>query len=79
MAHKNQMIRKSLRRCPTCGSTRIRTIVGEYQTCVQGEGVTIHDLERDECPACGEVLFSPEAMRQMETYRKASVKAGKTR
>ena len=71
MVRKSQTIRKSLRHCPTCGSTRIRTVVSDYRTRVQGEEVIIRRLERDECPECGEVLFGPAAMRQMESYRKA--------
>ena len=62
MVRKSHTIRKSLRRCPTCGSDRIRNVVDNYRTRVQGEEIVIPGLERDECPACGEVLFSPEAM-----------------
>ena len=78
MVRKSQTIGKSLRRCPTCGSASIRTVVGDYRTRVHGEQFVIPNLERDECPECGEVLFSPEAMRRMESYRKAPVNAGKT-
>ena len=78
MVRKTQTSGKALRRCPTCASPRIRAVVGEYRTRVQGEEVVIPQLVRDECPQCGEVLFGPEAMRRMEKYRKAPVKAGKT-
>lgn len=76
MIRKSRTIGKSLRRCPTCGSTRIRSVVGDYRTRVQGEKVVIPDLQREECPDCGEVLFSPAAMRRMESYRKNPVNAG---
>ena len=75
MIRKSSKAGKSLRRCPTCGSTRIRTVVNDYRTRVHGEEVVVPGLERDECPGCGEVLFSPAAMRRMESCRKNPVKA----
>lgn len=76
MIRKSSKIEKSLRRCPTCGRNRIRRVVGDYRTRVQDAGVVVPGLERDECPDCGEVLFSQAAMRRMESYRKNPVKAG---
>jgi YgiT-type zinc finger domain-containing protein len=76
MIRKSSKAGESLRRCPTCGSTRIRTVVNDYRTHVHGEEVVVPDLERHECPDCDEVLFGPAAMRRMESYRKNPVKAG---
>lgn len=76
MIRKSSKVGKSLRRCPTCGSTRIRRVVGDYRTRVQDAEVVVPGLERDECPDCGEVLFGPAAMRRMESCRKNPVKAG---
>jgi len=76
MIRKSSKEGKSLRRCPTCGSARIRRVVGDYRTRVQAAEVVVPVLERDECPDCGEVLFSPAAMRRMESYRNNPVKAG---
>ena len=56
----------------------MRSIVGDYRTSIQGQAVVVPDLERDQCPDCGEVLFSPAAMRRMESFRKvAATAAGK--
>ncbi len=70
------MVGNSLRRCPTRGSACIRSVVGDYRTRVQNAEVVVPGLERDECPDCGEVLFSPAAMRRIESFRKNPVKAG---
>jgi len=60
--------KKHLRSCPTCHGTSIRLVRGKYSTRVRGEPVTVDDLEREECPDCGEVLFGPEAMRRLEAF-----------
>jgi len=61
---------KTLKRCPTCGGKRIHVVHGNYQTQFRGEKLVIHNLEREESPDCGEILFSPKAMRQLESKRK---------
>ncbi len=61
--------KKSLQHCPTCGSNRIHTVCTDYCITVRGEEGVVHNLERDECPDCGEVLFSPAAMQRIENYR----------
>jgi YgiT-type zinc finger domain-containing protein len=68
MAKKSE--KKGLKHCPTCGSSRVRTVCNDYHTVVRGEEVIVPNLEREECLDCGEVLFSPEAMRRIESYRK---------
>jgi YgiT-type zinc finger domain-containing protein len=70
MIRKSSNHRKALRHCPTCGSSRIHTIRSDYKTRVRGEEVVVPKLEREECPVCGEILFGPQAMRRIESYRK---------
>jgi YgiT-type zinc finger domain-containing protein len=70
MIRKSANHRKALRHCPTCGSNRIRTIRSDYRTRVRGEEVLVPSLEREECPNCGEILFGPQAMRRIESFRK---------
>jgi YgiT-type zinc finger domain-containing protein len=52
--------------CPSCGSRKLkkvrRTLVEEYQ----GREYRVPGLEFHECPACGEKIYSPEAMRRIE-------------
>jgi YgiT-type zinc finger domain-containing protein len=55
--------------CPTCGSRRIRVIRSDYRTLVHGKQTLIRDLERQECPVCGEVLFDRSAMKKIESSR----------
>ena len=66
---------KRLHSCPTCRSRNIRLVRGKYSTRIRGEPVTVPDLEREECPDCGEILFGPEAMRRLEGMRELSAKA----
>jgi YgiT-type zinc finger domain-containing protein len=54
--------------CPTCESTEIRTIRSDYPATVRGRQVVIPDLERQECPVCGEVLFDRAAMKKIQSY-----------
>jgi YgiT-type zinc finger domain-containing protein len=70
MIRKSSNYRKTLRYCPTCGSSRIRTIRSDYRTRVHGEEILVPKLEREECPNCGEILFGPQAMRRIESFRK---------
>ncbi len=70
MIRKTSNHRKALRHCPTCGSSRIRTLRSDYRTRVRGEEVLVPKLEREECPNCGEILFGPQAMRRIEGFRK---------
>ena len=70
MSRKPAGREKQIRHCPSCGSSRIHTIRTDYHTRVRGEEVVVPNLERDECLDCGEVLFGPAAMRQLEHYRK---------
>jgi YgiT-type zinc finger domain-containing protein len=59
-------------RCPICGSTRIKTVRGGYQTSSKGKPLTVPDVERQECPHCGEVLLDTAAMRKLELARSRS-------
>lgn len=53
--------------CPTCGSKRIALVRTDYRTSVRGRPVVVKDLERQECPVCGEVLFDRAAMKRMQS------------
>ena len=76
MVNKSRTRAKAGHRCPTCGSQRMRTVVGDFRTRIQGEEVIVPQLERDECPDCAEILFGPAAMRKMESYRKVEANTG---
>ncbi|MCX5674604.1 MAG: YgiT-type zinc finger protein [Planctomycetota bacterium] len=58
-----------LRRCPTCGSRNIRLVRSDYRMRRRGRRVVVPDLERQECPDCGEVVLDCAAMERLEARR----------
>jgi YgiT-type zinc finger domain-containing protein len=56
----------AIRRCPTCGSRRIRRQIMTIKATVRGKTATVPGLELEVCPDCGEKLFDLEASRRME-------------
>lgn len=58
-----------LTKCPTCGSRQLKTVHSDFKTKARGRVVVIPDLERQECPDCGEVLFDCAAMDRLEEAR----------
>jgi len=56
----------AIRRCPTCGSRRIRRQTVTVRATVRGKSATVPGLELEVCPECGEKLFDREASRRME-------------
>ena len=56
----------TIRRCPTCGSRRIRRRTVAVEVTVRGRSATLADLYLEVCPECGEKLFDLEASRRME-------------
>ena len=63
-----------IRHCPTCGSNRIKKVRRNWSSEVHGKPYTVPNLEFHECPDCGERLYSPEAMRKIESYSPAFAK-----
>ncbi len=58
-------IRKPLP-CPECGAVELVTMTGD---CLMTDGTVIPDLERLQCRACGEKLFSPESVDKIQRIR----------
>jgi YgiT-type zinc finger domain-containing protein len=58
-----------IKTCPTCGSRRIRLVVGDYHGNFRGKQYVARYVEHHGCPNCGEKLFDPEAMRRIESSR----------
>lgn len=58
-----------LTRCPTCGSRKIKVVRSDYKTRIHGRSVAVPDLERAECPNCGEILFDCAGMERLEALR----------
>jgi YgiT-type zinc finger domain-containing protein len=56
-------------KCPTCGSRRIRNVRRKVPRTFRGRPYTVPGLQFHECPACGEGVYSPEAMRKIQVHR----------
>jgi YgiT-type zinc finger domain-containing protein len=63
------MMNPVFKKCPTCGSRKIKLIEGNYSTSARGKKITIPNIRRHECPACGEVLLDYNAVKQIESRR----------
>lgn len=51
--------------CPTCGSRRIERICGKWSGSYRGKNYEVAGVEYYSCPACGEKVYPPEAMRRI--------------
>ncbi len=56
------MTQLTIKNCPMCGSKRIRRVTRNIESHRGGERYIARDIEIEECPDCGERLFSPEAL-----------------
>ena len=57
--------------CPTCGSDTIRKVRRTWVGESGGTTYRVPSVVYHECPACGEKVFGPEAMRKIETHSPA--------
>ena len=58
-----------IKTCPMCGSKRIRRLKRDIESTRRGQTLVAHNIEVEECPDCGERLFSPEAIESIESQR----------
>jgi len=56
----------AIRRCPTCGSRRIRRETVTVKATVRRKAAEVPNLQLEVCSDCGEKLFDLEASRRME-------------
>jgi len=59
------MTRLVIKTCPTCGSHRIRRVKRNITSKRGGGPYVARRVEIEECPDCGEQLFSPAALEQI--------------
>lgn len=52
--------------CPTCNSTRIEKVCGVWSGTFEGRAYEVADLEYYACPECGEKVYPPAAMREIQ-------------
>lgn len=56
------MTKLIIKTCPICGSNRIRLVKRDIKGNRNGHPYIARGIEIEECPNCGERLFSPEAL-----------------
>ncbi len=62
-------MRPVFKKCPTCGSRKIKLVENDYTVASGNKRIVVPNLHRHECPACGEVLLDYEAVKQIESCR----------
>src|SRR5437879_13292727 len=53
-------------KCPSCGSTKIKRVSGDWHDERDGVAYVVPDLEYYECPEWGERVYDGSAMRKRE-------------
>lgn len=54
--------------CPSCGSSKIKTVRRDWTASFKGKQYTVPNLRYCECPECGETVYDREAMREIEAH-----------
>ncbi len=57
--------------CPSCGSSAIRNVKGNWNRKFRGKSYTVRSLEYFVCPKCREKIYPPEAMRRIQQHSPA--------
>lgn len=73
------MIRLKLSVCPNCGNKNLKKVRKAVTGTRQGKRYSAPDVEFYECPDCGERIYEPSAIRQIEQHSHARVKQRPTR
>jgi YgiT-type zinc finger domain-containing protein len=60
-----------IKRCPTCGSDKIKQVHRNWRGEFHGHAYTVPALGYYECPVCGEKIYDREAMRRIEAVSPA--------
>ncbi|MBI3078775.1 MAG: type II toxin-antitoxin system MqsA family antitoxin [Deltaproteobacteria bacterium] len=65
--------------CPSCGSTAIRAVRGDWSGSYRGKRYVVKDLQYFQCPRCGEKVYEPRAMRRIQAASPAFAKRHRAR
>jgi YgiT-type zinc finger domain-containing protein len=68
------MTRLKLSVCPTCGKKNLKRVRKTVSGTRQGKRYSVPGVEFYECPDCGEQIYDPTAMRQIEQRSHAGVR-----
>lgn len=77
MSETMRMIQVSA--CPSCGSTTIQAVRGDWSGSYRGRRYVVKDLRYFQCPRCGEKVYGPEAMRRIQAVSPAFSKTSRAR
>jgi YgiT-type zinc finger domain-containing protein len=66
------MIGVKIKKCPICGSKKIRRVRRDLKIDVGDLHFTTPNLSFNECPNCGEQFFDLAAMQKIESHRPAA-------
>jgi YgiT-type zinc finger domain-containing protein len=53
--------------CPSCGSGKIKKVLGRISREYEGLKYSVPDVEYYECPDCGERIYGREAVRKIQS------------
>src|SRR5689334_9391123 len=62
------MKRLKLSVCPNCGNKKLKRVRKAVTGTRQGKRYSVPSVEFYECPDCGERVYDPEAVRQIEQH-----------
>ncbi len=65
--------------CPSCGSTNLRAVKGDWAGNYHGKRYVVKDLRYFQCPRCGEKVYDPSAMRRIQAASPAFSKRQRAR
>jgi YgiT-type zinc finger domain-containing protein len=60
--------------CQTCVSNRVRRVKRDIESRRGSERFTARGIEIEECPVCGERLFSPETLEEIVVQKPHTAK-----
>ena len=60
-----------IKKCPVCGSVKIKKVRNDFQGMVNGVKYSVQSLEYYECPDCKEKVYDINAMRKIEAVSPA--------
>jgi len=58
-----------LKKCPMCGSSKIRIICEEFKAVVRGKKMAIPNIERQKFFSCGEEFFDHASNTKLDAFR----------
>ena len=74
LCSKRLMTRLKLSVCPTCGKKNLKKVRRTVNVTRHGKRFSVPAVEFYECSDCGERIYDPTAMRQIEERSQAAIR-----